>query len=196
MRKTRWLKVLLVLALLFLPLTVMARDMDPIVSTNWLQDNLSNPKLVIVDVRKTEEYKAGHIPGAVNVFYGSWAIKKGDLLNELPPLDDLMDAIGSVGIGKASWVVVVGKTEKIPDQFDMTRVAWTLKFAGIENASILNGGQDQWIKEKRALSQEMVKVKAKPYQAMVNKNLFVDKKYVLAKLGTATIVDPKFPTKL
>jgi thiosulfate/3-mercaptopyruvate sulfurtransferase len=193
MRKMRSLKVLLVLILLLLPLTVMARDIDPIVSTNWLQENLSNQKLVIVDVRKTEDYKAGHIPGAVNVFYGSWAIKKGELLNELPPLDDLMDTIGSVGIGKESRVVVVGKTEKIPDQFDMTRVAWTLKYAGIENASILNGGQDQWVKEKKALSQEMVKVKAKPYKGALNKNLIVDKKYVLSKLGMATIVDTRGP---
>lgn len=193
MRKMRCLKALLVLILLLLPLTVMAGDLDPIVSTNWLQENLNNKKLVIVDVRKTEEYKAGHIPGAVNVFYGTWAIKKGDLLNELPPLDDLMDTIGSAGIGKESWVVVVGKTEKIPDQFDMTRVAWTLKYAGIENTAILNGGQDQWIKEKKPLSQEMVKVKAKPYKATVNKNLFADKKYVLAKLGMATIVDTRGP---
>jgi thiosulfate/3-mercaptopyruvate sulfurtransferase len=143
MRKMRWLKAVLVLVLLFLPLTVMARDINPIVSTGWLQENLTNPKLIIVDLRKVEDYKAGHIPGAVNVFYGSWAIKKGELLNELPPLDDLMDTIGGAGIGKDSRVVLVGKTGKIPDQFDMTRVAWTLKYTGIENAAILNGGQDQ-----------------------------------------------------
>jgi thiosulfate/3-mercaptopyruvate sulfurtransferase len=193
MRKMRCFKALLAIILLLLPLTVMAGDMDTIVSTSWLQENLSNQKLVIVDVRKTEEYKAGHIPGAVNVFYGSWAIKKGALLNELPSLDDLMDTIGSAGIGKDSWVVVVGKTEKIPDQFDMTRVAWTLKYAGIVNAAILNGGQDQWVREKRPLSQEMVKVKAKPYKAVANKNLFVDEKYVLSKLGMATIVDTRGP---
>jgi len=39
-----------------------------------------------------------------------------------------------------------------------------LKYAGIKNAAILNGGQDKWVKEKRALSQDMVKAKAKPYK--------------------------------
>ncbi|MCX5857416.1 MAG: rhodanese-like domain-containing protein [Deltaproteobacteria bacterium] len=193
MRKMSWLKTFLVLVLLFLPLSAMARDINPIVSTDWLQENLTNPKLIIVDLRKVEDYKAGHIPGAINVFYGSWAIKKGDLLNELPPLDDLMDTIGGAGIGKDARVVLVGKTEKIPDQFDMTRVAWTLKYAGVENAAILNGGQDQWVKEKRPLSQEMVKAKAKPYKADVNRGLFVDKKYLLAKLGKATVVDTRGP---
>ena len=73
------------------------------------------------------------------------------------------------------------------------RVAWTLKYAGVENAAILNGGQDQWVKEKRPLSQEMVKAKAKPYKADVNRGLFVDKKYLLAKLGKATLVDTRGP---
>jgi len=194
MKKLKWLKAVMVIALLLLlPFAALARNIDPIVSTDWLQKNLQNPKVVIVDLRKVEDYKAGHIPGAVNVFYGTWAIKKGDLLNELPPVDDLMDVIGGAGIDKQSWVVLVGKTEKIPDQFDMTRVAWTLKYAGVENAAILNGGQDQWVKEKRPLSQEMVKAKAKSYKADLKKDLFVDKAFVLAKLGKAVIVDTRAP---
>jgi len=115
-KRAIWLKAVLALVLLALPLSAMARDISPVVSTDWLQANLSNPKLVIVDVRKVEEYKSGHIPGAVNVFYGSWAIKKGALLNELPPLEDLLDVIGGAGISGTSWVVLVGKTEKLPDQ--------------------------------------------------------------------------------
>jgi len=193
MKKMRWLKVLLVAVLLCLPLTAVARDIDPVVSTDWLQENLTNPKLIIVDVRKVEDYKAGHVPGAVNVFYGSWVVKKGELLNELPPWDDLLDVIGNAGISKSSWVVIVGKTEKVPDQFDMTRVAWTLKSAGVENSAILNGGQDQWVREKRSLSQEMVKAKAKPYKADVSGNLFVDKDFVIKRMGIATLIDARGP---
>lgn len=193
MKKLRCLKAVLIITLLCLPLTALARSINPVVSTDWLQKNLANPKVVIVDVRKVEDYKAGHIPGAVNVFYGSWAIKKGTLLNELPPLDDLADVIGGAGIGRDSLVVIVGKTDKLPSQFDMTRVAWTLKYAGIENAAILNGGQDQWVKEKRALSHDMVKAKEKPYKIAVNKPLFVDKAFLLGRIGKATIVDTRGP---
>ena len=103
MKKMMWLKAVVLAVLLLLPLALTApvqaaRSIDPIVSTEWLQNNLNNANLVIVDVRKVEEYKAGHIPGAVNVVYGTWAVKKGDLLNELPAVDDLADAIGSAGI--------------------------------------------------------------------------------------------------
>jgi len=193
MRNVRWLKAVMVIIVLLLPLTAMARGIDPIVSTDWLQKNLKNAKIVIVDVRKVEDYKAGHIPGAINVFYGSWAIKKGELLNEVPPIDDLADVIGGAGIDKDSLVVVVGKTEKVPEQFDMTRVVWTLKYVGVPNAAILNGGQNQWDKEKKPLSQDLVKAKAKTFKAVVNNNLFVDKAFVLDKIGKATIIDTRAP---
>jgi len=193
MRNARWLKAVMVIIVLLLPLTAMARGIDPIVSTDWLQKNLKNAKIVIVDVRKVEDYKAGHIPGAINVFYGSWAIKKGELLNELPPIDDLVDVIGGAGIDKDSLVVVVGKTEKVPEQFDMTRVAWTLKYVGVPNTAILNGGQTQWDKEKKPLSQDLVKAKAKTFKAAVNSNLYVDKAFVLDKVGKTTIVDTRAP---
>ncbi|MDD5169624.1 MAG: rhodanese-like domain-containing protein [Syntrophales bacterium] len=195
MRKAmRCWRAALIAVLVLMPLAAIAGELNPVVSTDWLQANLTNPKLVILDVRRVEEYKTGHIPGAVNVFYGSWAIKKGELLNELPPLDDLLDTIGSAGIGKDSGVVIVGKTDKLPDQFDMTRVAWTLKFAGIGNVAILNGGQNQWVKEKKAMSLDMVKAKTKAYKASMNRGLIVDKKYVLSKLGKATIVDTRGPS--
>jgi hypothetical protein len=43
---------------------VLAHDIDPIVSTEWLAANLNNPKLVTIDIRKIEDYREGHIPGA------------------------------------------------------------------------------------------------------------------------------------
>jgi thiosulfate/3-mercaptopyruvate sulfurtransferase len=165
----------------------------PIVSTGWLEQNLANTKVVILDVRKVEEYKAGHIPNAVNVFYGSWAIKKGDLLNELPPNDDLLDLIGSAGIDENSIVVVVGRTDTIPDQFDMTRVAWTLKYMGLDNAAILDGGYNQWVKAKKPISTDAVKAKSKAYKGKINKGLFVNKDYVMGRLGKATILDTRGP---
>jgi thiosulfate/3-mercaptopyruvate sulfurtransferase len=169
-----------VLAALLLPMAAWAQALDPIVSTDWLEKNLANPNLVMVDLRKVEEYKAGHIPGAVSVFYGTWAIKKGDLLNELPPAAD-------------SQVVLIGSTATMPARFDMARVAWTLKYMGVDQVAILDGGQDKWVKEKKDLSQEAVKAKAKPFKAKVNKGLFVSKEYVMDKLGKAAIVDVRGP---
>lgn len=186
-------KVLLVLMLILMPAAALAQIAGPIVSVSDLEKNLTNPQVVVVDVRKVEEYKAGHIPGAVNVAYGSWAIKKGDLLNELPPIDDLAEVIGNAGINKDSIVVIVGKTDKVPDQFDMTRVAWTLKYLGVPNVAILNGGQNQWVKENKPLSQDMVRAKAKSFKVSITDKLYVNKAYVMDQLGKATIIDTRAP---
>ena len=68
MRKFKLLGIMLAV-LLLLPMAALARDVAPIVSVDWLEKNLTNPKVVILDVRKVEDYRAGHIPGAVNAFY-------------------------------------------------------------------------------------------------------------------------------
>lgn len=191
--KRRSVLLAVVMAALLLPLAAWAQVLDPIVTTDWLEKNLANPKLVMLDLRKVEEYKAGHIPKAVNAFYGSWAIKRGELLNELPANDELFDIIGGAGIDANSLVVVVGKTAAVPDQFDMTRVAWTLKYAGVANVAILDGGQDKWVKDGKAISTDAVRAKAKAYRGRLNRGLFVNKDYVLNRLGKAVILDVRAP---
>ena len=193
MKNIRISVTVLFLCVMLLPLVSSARDVEPIVNTTWLEQNLNNSKVVIVDIRKVEDYKAEHIPNAVNVFYGSWAITKGGVRNELPANDDLFDVIGSAGIDSNSIVILVGKTDGIPERTDITRVAWTLKYAGIPNVAILDGGYNKWIADKKAISTDAAKPKAKPYQAKVNENLFVTKDYVIKNLGKAIIVDVREP---
>jgi thiosulfate/3-mercaptopyruvate sulfurtransferase len=182
-----------VLVILTIPFVAVARDINPIVSTDWLEKNLKNPNVVVLDIRKVEEYKAGHITGAVNAVYGTWAIMKGGLRNELPATDDLFDAIGSSGISAKSRVVLVGKTDALPDRVEITRVAWTLKYAGVENVALLDGGYNKWAAEKKAISTEAAKAKSNHYKGKVHANLFANKDYVMQHLGKALIVDVREP---
>jgi len=177
------------LLLLLIPALVFARAMDPVVSTDWLEANLKTPKLVIVDIRKVEDYRAGHIPGAVNIFYGSWAIKKNDLLNEVTYKDDLTDLLIDSGIQNDSLVVVVGKTGIPSERADGPRVALTLHYAGVTNVALLDGGQEKWVAENKAISTEAARPEDGSYEENFNPNVFTDKKGVLSKIGEAVIVD-------
>lgn len=192
-KKVALCSFILIFFALTVPFALSARDVNPIVSTDWLEKNLANPNLITVDIRKVEDYKAGHIPNAINVIYGSWAIMKGGLRNELPPTDDLLDVISSAGIGADSIVVVVGKTDTVPDRTDISRVAWTLKYAGVENVAILNGGYSKWMADKKAVSTDVVKPKPKSYQGKVNEDFFAKKDYVMNSIGKAAIVDVREP---
>jgi len=189
MKRLRLFTVVVVGLMLMLPLIASARTIEPVVSGTWLEQNLFTPNLVILDVRKVEEYRAGHIPKAANVFYGAWAVKRKALLNELPAPYDLPDLIGLAGINKDSRVVVVGKMDTPTDRVDATRVYWTLKYMGIDNTAILDGGYNKWVSDKKPTSLEAVGTAGAPYKGVVNPNLFVKKDYVLSKLGKAVIVD-------
>jgi len=193
MKKTKILMMTFIV-LCLLPLAALAQAFSPIVTTEDLAAGLANPGLVIVDIRKVEDYKAGHIPGAVNVFYGTWAIKVGDNDNELPADDDLLDILGSAGIKPDSTVVVYGKADTPPERVNVTRVAWTLKYTGVKNVSVLSGGFDKWAGcDKRTVSAEAVMPKSVSYKGKLNKNVVVDKAYVMENLKKALIVDVREP---
>jgi thiosulfate/3-mercaptopyruvate sulfurtransferase len=177
------------LALMMLSFASIAGAERGVVTTDWLQANLS--KVLVVDMRKVEDYSAGHVPGAINIFYGTWAIQRGGLLNELPADDDLRDALSSAGIEPTSNVVVVGRVDSFPEKANITRVAWTLMYAGVENVAVLDGGFDKWVADKKPVSKDPVKPKSKGYKGKFNKALLVNKAYVLENLGKAAIVDSR-----
>jgi thiosulfate/3-mercaptopyruvate sulfurtransferase len=193
MKKMKWF-VLASAVLFVLPLTVAAREVTPIVSHLWLEKNLTNPKVVIVDIRSEAEYKAGHIPNAVHAPYDRWAITKNELKNEFPEENDLYALIGSSGIKSDSIVVVVGKTDSTTDLVNATRVAKTLIYTGISSVAILSGGQNKWTSDKKPLSTEMTKPKAvPPYKGNLNKDIVATKEYVSSQLGKSIFIDARLP---
>lgn len=190
MKKVTVWKILLICLFIILPMEVMAQGLSPILSTDDLAKNLKNPNIVVVDIRKVEDYKAGHIPGAIGIFYNNWAPGKGGMQNEMPADEDLIDLLSANGIQPDSTVVVYSSTGTGPDRVNVTRVAWTLKYAGVQKVSVLSGGVEKWaVREKREISTEMTKPKSKPYKAKFNRDLLVKKEYLKGQIGKATIVD-------
>jgi len=166
-------------------------DTGPLVSTDWLQKNLNNPSLVILDVRRVEEYKKGHIPGSINLTYAAWRTHEKNLDCQLPEKDDLNDTLCSTGLRKYAFVVIAGLTGSDADHVNATRVAWTLKYAGIEKPLILDGGCNKWFQEKRPVS-ELVKKPLKNYlPCKWNERVLATKQQVKTSLEKAAIVDTR-----
>ena len=101
--------------------------------------------------------------------------------------------IGSAGITAESRVVVVGKTDTTTDQVNLTRVAWTLIYGGIENVAILDGGFNAWKEAKKPLSTKARKPTAVTYQGKTNKSLSATKEYVVSTIGQSNIIDTRMP---
>ena len=128
---------------------------DPLVSADWLKQNLGKPGVVLLDVtsgggRSKADFAAAHIPGAVFTDYakGGWREKNAAGINGmLPPPEKLEALIGAHGIDNATHVVLIPMGKNAQDTGAATRLYWTFKVLGHDSVSILDAGFVGWTKD-------------------------------------------------
>ena len=135
-----------------LTLPAAAGSAPPLVSPQWLKEHLSNPGLVVLDIRSAidgggaDAHANAHIPGAVHSDYdkAGWRVTRNGVPFMLPTLAELEKLIGETGIDEDNHVVVVPAGVHATDFGSAARVYWTLKVAGHPAVSILDGGFAAW----------------------------------------------------
>ncbi len=119
-----------------------AANAQPLVQPAWLKAHLRDPNIVVLDIRPHDQTAQRHIPNAVSADYekAGWRAKNPDgAAGILPPIDQIANMIGSLGVGDSTHAIIVG------DDFGATaRVYWTFKVLGHANVSILDGGWKRW----------------------------------------------------
>lgn len=123
-----------------------------VVSAAWLTEHMKDPNLVIFAVGDQSDYDRGHIPGAQYLDYmATHEMASADGLTlELPPMAELADLFGKMGVSNDSKIVLY-MTDKGISQ--TTRVWWTLDAMGLgAHTAILNGGFALWKAEGRAVT--------------------------------------------
>jgi thiosulfate/3-mercaptopyruvate sulfurtransferase len=124
----------------------------PLVTPQWLNDQRSNPDVVVLDIRSVidgggaEAYAKAHIPGAVHSDYdkAGWRVTRNGVPLMLPTQTALEKLIGETGIDEDSHVVIVPAGVSATDFGAAARIYWTLKAAGHPTVSILDGGFAAW----------------------------------------------------
>ncbi|NDB42894.1 MAG: sulfurtransferase, partial [Actinobacteria bacterium] len=139
---------------LFVPSAVQASSSAPakspratIVEAAWLEANLNNPKVRIIEVSTDPGvYEKGHIPNAVNF---RWHTEFVDPVNrDIASREQFQKAVRSAGINKDTKVVLYGDK----NNWFAAWGVWIFRTYGHNDVSILNGGRDKWVKDGRALS--------------------------------------------
>ena len=176
------------------------RSIDPLVSVDWLEEHLGAEGPAIIDLRSTEDYEEGHIPGAISVPFvlvSAWSDCTEELILELPPTDSLMKTIGDCGLTSESQVVLVGRLPVPPEPpyplADPVRVAATLIYAGVKNVAVLDGGHAKWVAEGKKTTTEVPKVTAVSYESSVDAETWVSTDYVKGRIGKGILVDGRDP---
>jgi thiosulfate/3-mercaptopyruvate sulfurtransferase len=124
----------------------------PLVSTTWLKQRLSDPTMLVLDIRSAldggsaEAFRKGHIPGAVHSDYdkAGWRVTRNNVPLMVPTVAELEKLAGELGIDEDKSVVVVPAGVHVLDFGAAARVYWTLKLLGHRRVSILDGGFAAW----------------------------------------------------
>lgn len=125
---------------------------EPLLSPAWLNAHLHDQNLVVLDIRsaidgsKPEAFAQGHIPGSVHSDYdkAGWRVTRNNVPFMVPTTPELEKLIGDLGIDETSHVVVVPAGVNVLDFGSAARTYWTLKYAGVRDVSILDGGLAAW----------------------------------------------------
>jgi|SRR6516162_1757067 thiosulfate/3-mercaptopyruvate sulfurtransferase len=102
---------------------------------------------IILDVRKLNEFKRGHIVNASWVDASEWAKAFASNQEE----GAWARRLGKLGIDTGSAVFVYGD----PTTPDAARIWWILRYWGVKDARILNGGWPAWVKAGHGVTTEV-----------------------------------------
>jgi thiosulfate/3-mercaptopyruvate sulfurtransferase len=152
-----------------------------------LAKRLSETNLRILDARSKEDYTMGHIPGAVWVDVSSWQ-KLARSPGGLHDAKAWAEKVGQLGIDRDIKVVVYGSA--LPDT---GRVWWMLKYLGVPQVMLLNGGWSAWNDEKLATETTVPTITTTQYEVRFDADRLeeIDSLKTGLKAGTVKVVDTR-----
>lgn len=174
-------------------------DVEMLVTPEWLEAHLNDPTVRVVDIRgyvvtrplgpgveeadykgAPEEYKAGHIPGAV---YADWTRDIVDLDDpvkaQIARPEAFAEAMAVRGIGDDTHVVAV---DHMGGQY-ATRLWWALTYYGHDRVSVLQGGWNRWVEEERPTTEEVPTPPRATFTPRVRPELRLTADQLAARLG-------------
>lgn len=170
------------------------QPIDSLVSVEWLAENIDEPDVVVLDCSVVTEqaadgslrslsgrdsFNAGHIPTA------GFADLRGELSDSESPLqfavptpEAFVAAMQALGVGDKSRVVLYDSYGSIW----AARVWWMLRWAGFDNAAILDGGVNAWTAAGLPLSTEAPDEPQRELTLALRPELIADRDEVFASL--------------
>ena len=139
----------------------------PLVTTEWLAQNLDNQQVRIVEVSVNPGlYERGHVPGAVNF---SWHQDLNDRVRRDIVGKEAFEALLSkAGVSQDTTVVLYGDT----NNWFAAWGAWVFDIYGVKKVKLLDGGRKKWEAENQPLNNRVPEFAATNYKvAKVNTDL-------------------------
>lgn len=154
-----------------------------LISVADLAKELKNPAYIIVSGELETEFAKVHIAGAVNISYKAF-FKPGNIEGLLISDDQIAKVFGDAGVTEAKKIVVY-------DEGAMkyaSRVYWILKYMGVSDVKVLNGGLEAWKAARKPVTKNPSKVAKATFKGKPNAAMLASIEDVKAASGKATHV--------
>ena len=170
-----------------------------LVSTDWLDDNLSKVKIIDAswhlnkNRNAIKEYDEGHIENAIFFDLDKNSNQKKNLPHGhfLPSLREHEKAISEIGILNTDRIIIYCSSDLISS----CRAWFQFLYFGHDPklVSVLNGGMKKWKLEGRKVTNLKTKIRTSNYKAKENKNMIKIKSEINEniKKGNFTILDAR-----
>jgi thiosulfate/3-mercaptopyruvate sulfurtransferase len=163
---------------------------DSLVTTDWAVEHLNDAGVGFVEVDvDTTAYDKGHLPGAVG---WNW---RNDLqakpARDLAPKEQLEQLLSKSGIGPETTVVLYGDN----NNWFAAYAYWTLKYYGLDNVKLINGGRVKLEAEGRQFTTDVPTPPAASFKFSggTNEAIRAYRDDVAERIGEAGLVDVRSP---
>ncbi|MGZ9735745.1 sulfurtransferase [Flavobacterium sp. GNP002] len=173
---------------------------EPIVSVAWLQANLKDPSLIILDASLKEnqsnlktDLENIQIKGAryFDIKHTFSDTTNSSLPNTLPSTNQFEIEAKKLGINKDSTIVVYDNL----GIYSSPRAWWLFKIMGHQNVAVLDGGLPEWIKQDYPIEEitENPIYTVGNFKAEFNPELVKSKEQILENIQTkdAILIDAR-----
>lgn len=133
------------------PAFALSAPEGPLVTTDWLEKNISDPKLRVFEISVNPgQYERGHIPGAANL---TWHSDLNDTVRrDIVDQERFGQLLSKAGVDKDSVIVLYGDNHN----WFAAWGAWLFDIYDVKNVKLLDGGRRKWEQENRALANKAV----------------------------------------
>ena len=166
----------------------MSRE-NSLVTAQWVEDNLDNPKVVLVEVDEdTTAYDKGHIRGAIKL---DWTTDLQDQVRrDFVSKAEFEALLSARGVGNDHTVVLYGGN----NNWFAAYAYWYFKLYGHSDVKLLDGGRKKWELDSRELTDVVPTRTATTYTAQeqdLSIRAFRDE--AVAAIGVKNLIDVRSP---
>ncbi|EPP0956406.1 3-mercaptopyruvate sulfurtransferase [Cronobacter dublinensis] len=145
------------------------------VASHWLAEHIDDPEIQILDARMApagqehlrdmaQEYRAGHLPGALFFDIEALSDHASPLPHMMPRPETFAVAMRELGVNDDKNLIIYDEG----NLFSAPRAWWMLRAFGVQNVSILAGGLAEWQRDGFPLQEGAVEAPEGEFEAKLD----------------------------